>query len=87
MAVDVSLVSRGDAQPWTAVGAMLRGKANEELKVLRVWQSGPVAAGSAVQRVVVEAEAATEAPLGSFTLKLWDADMRRTVTLGNITFP
>lgn len=87
VAVEVALVSRGDAQPWTAVGAMLRGKANEELKVLRVWQSGPVASGSGAQRVVVEAEAASEFPQGSFTLKLWDADMRRTVTLGNVTFP
>ncbi|MCP3104196.1 DUF2381 family protein [Myxococcus sp. K15C18031901] len=87
VAVEVGLVSRGDAQPWTAVGAMLRSKTNDELKVLRVWQSGPVAPGSTSQRVVVEAEAASEAPQGSFTLKLWDVDMRRTVTLGNVTFP
>ncbi|GEL74895.1 hypothetical protein MVI01_66790 [Myxococcus virescens] len=87
VAVEVFLVSGGDAQPWTAVGAMLRGKANEELKVIQVWQSGPVAPGSDGQRVVVEAEVASESPRGSFTLKLWDADMRRTVTLGNVTFP
>ncbi|TQF08798.1 DUF2381 family protein [Myxococcus llanfairpwllgwyngyllgogerychwyrndrobwllllantysiliogogogochensis] len=85
--VDVFLVSRGDDQPWTAVGAMLRGKANEELKVLRVWQSGPVASDSTGQRVVVEAETASDSPQGSFTLKLWDADMRRTITLSNVTFP
>ncbi|WP_141593882.1 DUF2381 family protein [Myxococcus sp. AB056] len=87
VAVEVTLKYVGDAQPWTAVGAMLRGKANEEMKVLRVWQSGPVASGPAVQRVVVEAEAASESPKGPFTLKLWDADGRRTVTLGNVTFP
>nr|WP_255651356.1 MULTISPECIES: DUF2381 family protein [Myxococcaceae] len=87
VAVEVILMSRGDDQPWTAVGAMLRGKANEELRVLRVWQSGPMAPGSTFQRVVVEAEAASESPQGSFTLKLWDADGRRTVTLGNVTFP
>ncbi|WP_141621934.1 DUF2381 family protein [Myxococcus sp. AB036A] len=87
VAVEVILVSRGDDQPWTAKGATLRGKANEELKVLQVWQSGPVAPGSTVQRVVVEAEAASESPQGPFTLKLWDADGRRTVTLGNVTFP
>ncbi|WP_375743706.1 DUF2381 family protein [Corallococcus interemptor] len=87
VAVEVALMSRGNDQPWTAVGATLRGKANEELKVLQVWQSGPVAPGSDTQRVVVEAEAASEAPQGSFTLKLWDADGRRTVTLGNVTFP
>ncbi|RKH22066.1 DUF2381 family protein [Corallococcus praedator] len=85
--VEVTLKYVGDAQPWTAVGATLRSKTNEELKVLQVWQSGPVAPGSDTQRVVVEAEAASESPLGSFTLKLWDADGRRTVTLGNVTFP
>ncbi|MFP2900330.1 DUF2381 family protein [Corallococcus sp. 4LFB] len=87
VAVEVHLNSRGDDQPWTAVGAMLRGKANEELKVLRVWQSGPLAPDSTNQRVVVEAEAASKFPQGPFTLKLWDADGRRTVTLGNVTFP
>ncbi|WP_163785078.1 DUF2381 family protein [Myxococcus vastator] len=87
VAVEVTLKYVGDAQPWTAVGATLRGKANEELKVLQVWQSGPVAPGSDTQRVVVEAEAASESPQGPFTLKLWDADGRRTVTLGNVTFP
>ncbi|WP_141588619.1 MULTISPECIES: DUF2381 family protein [unclassified Myxococcus] len=87
VAVEVTLKYGGDAQPWTAVGAMLRGKANEELKVLQVWQSGPIAPGADTQRVVVEAEAASESPQGSFTLKLWDVDGRRTVTLGNVTFP
>ncbi|TQF10448.1 DUF2381 family protein [Myxococcus llanfairpwllgwyngyllgogerychwyrndrobwllllantysiliogogogochensis] len=87
VAVVVTLKYVGDAQPWTAVGAMLRGKANDELKVLRVWQSGPVAPGSDAQRVVVEAEAASNSPQGPFTLKLWDADMRRTITLSNVTFP
>ncbi|ADO70471.1 DUF2381 family protein [Stigmatella aurantiaca] len=87
VAVEVGLIHVGDAQPWTAAGAMLRSKGNEELKVLRVWQSGPLAPGSTNQRVVVEAEAASESPQGPFTLKLWDADQRRTVTLGNVTFP
>ncbi|RKG90457.1 DUF2381 family protein [Corallococcus sp. CA049B] len=87
VAVEVTLKYVGDAQPWTAVGATLRSKTSDELKVRQVWQSGPVAPGSDTQRVVVEAEAASESPQGSFTLKLWDADMRRTVTLGNVTFP
>jgi uncharacterized protein (TIGR02268 family) len=87
VAVEVTLVHVGDAQPWTAMGATLRSKTNEELKVLRVWQSGPLAPSSPNQRVVVEAEAASESPQGPFTLKLWDADQRRTVALGNVTFP
>ncbi|WP_342379813.1 DUF2381 family protein [Myxococcus stipitatus] len=87
VAVALILAPVGDAQPWTAEGATLRGKANEELRVLQVWQAGPVAPGSLTQRVVVEAESATESPEGSYTLKLWDADGRRTITLDNIVFP
>ncbi|ATB46365.1 DUF2381 family protein [Corallococcus macrosporus] len=87
VAVVVEFDAAGAAQPWTANGATLRGKANEELKVLQVWQSGPVSPELRGLRVVVEAEAASDAPRGSFTLKLWEADGPRTVTLGNVTFP
>nr|WP_216612712.1 DUF2381 family protein [Myxococcus xanthus] len=87
VAVVVEFDAAGAAQPWNATGATLRGKANEELKVLQVWQSGPVSPDSRGQRVVVEAEAASERFQGSFTLKLWEADGHRTVTLGNVIFP
>ncbi|WP_338873610.1 DUF2381 family protein [Myxococcus stipitatus] len=87
VAVSVQFDAAGAPQPWTAEGATLRGKANDELKVLQVWQSGPVAPDARGQQVVVEAEAASESLQGSFTLKLWEANGPRTVTLGNVTFP
>ncbi|RYY96955.1 MAG: DUF2381 family protein [Chitinophagaceae bacterium] len=37
--------------------------------------------------MVVEAEATAEAARGAFSLKLWEADGLRTVTIGNVTFP
>ncbi|MBU8900919.1 DUF2381 family protein [Corallococcus sp. M34] len=87
VAVELSLKPVADAQPWTAKEATLRSRANEELKVLQVWQSGPLGSGPDTQRVVVEAESSTESPQGPFTLKLWDADGRRTVTFSNVVFP
>ncbi|MBU8900981.1 DUF2381 family protein [Corallococcus sp. M34] len=86
VAVELVLRSGGDV-PWTAKEATLRGKAGEELRVLQVWQSGPLLSGPGFQRVVVEAESASEPPQGPYTLKLWDADGRRAVTLTNVVFP
>ncbi|NVJ00309.1 DUF2381 family protein [Myxococcus sp. AM009] len=86
VALEVSLMGlRGDL-PWTASGAALRGPPGTELKVLRVWQKSPVTSG-APGRVVIEAEASTESARGSFSLKLWEAEGPRTVTIGNVTFP
>ncbi|RJS13619.1 hypothetical protein DRW03_35965 [Corallococcus sp. H22C18031201] len=87
VAVEISLKPGGDVQPWTAKEATLRSKAGEELRVLQVWQSGPLVSGADFQGVVVEAESSAESPQGPFTLKLWDADGRRTVTLTNVVFP
>ncbi|MCP3105335.1 DUF2381 family protein [Myxococcus sp. K15C18031901] len=87
VAIEVHLKPVGDAQSWTAREATLRGKGGEELRVLQVWQSGPVVPGPGYQRVVVEAESSSEFPQGPFTLKLWDVDGRRTVTLTNVVFP
>ncbi|MBU8900864.1 DUF2381 family protein [Corallococcus sp. M34] len=87
VAIEVRLKPGEGVQPWMAKEATLRGKAGEELRVLQVWQSGPLVAGPGFQRVVVEAESSSESPQGSFMLKLWDADGRRTVTLTNVVFP
>ncbi|NVI97046.1 DUF2381 family protein [Myxococcus sp. AM009] len=38
-------------------------------------------------RVVIEAEASAESARGSFSLKLWESDGARTVTISNVTFP
>ncbi|QQR41929.1 hypothetical protein JKA73_22620 [Myxococcus xanthus] len=37
--------------------------------------------------MVTEVEATPESTRGSFSLKLWEADGARTVTISNVTFP
>ncbi|KFA90375.1 DUF2381 family protein [Archangium violaceum] len=80
--------------PWTAAGAVLRGPKGEVLKPLPLWQPEPVPPADAVAeeqkpllRVVVEVAASEAEARGTYTLTLWDAEHKRTVTLGNITFP
>ncbi|RKH34911.1 DUF2381 family protein [Corallococcus praedator] len=85
VAVDIQLTVKAGARPWIAKGTTLKGKAGVELTVLRVWQQRPIPAGE-IGRVVIEAEASATTR-GPFTLKLWEEDGPRTVTLGNVTFP
>jgi len=75
------------AQPWLAEGAMLTDRAGMELKVLPVWQRGFIVTDRKRQHIVVEAQAPREEAQGSFTLKLWEAGMGRTVSLSGISFP
>ncbi|WP_163785178.1 DUF2381 family protein [Myxococcus vastator] len=86
VALEVFLSDLQGERPWTASGAALRGPSGTELKVLRVWQASPTAPG-APGLVVIEAEASAESARGSFSLKLWEAEGPRTVTIGNVTFP
>ncbi|WP_426757363.1 DUF2381 family protein [Myxococcus sp. Y35] len=86
VAVEVGLHCPKDMPPWRANGAMLRGKSGEELNVVQVWQDTPAPSQEYI-RVVVEAEATPDAARGPFTLKLWEADGPRTITLGNVIFP
>lgn len=86
VALEVSLSGLRGGRPWTASGATLRGPSGTELKVLRVWQKSPIISGGN-GRVVIEAEAPAESARGSFSLKLWEAEGSRTVTIGNVTFP
>ncbi len=93
VAVEVWLVNPGTL-PWTAAGAVLRGPKGEVLKPLLLWQPEPVPPREAVaegpeprRRVVVEVLASETEAQGTYTLTLWDAEQKRTVTLGNITFP
>lgn len=86
LAVDVSLGFPEGGQPWKATGAALRDRSGKELNVLQVWQVAPTSSEKNV-RVIVEAEATPDPVRGPFTLKLWEADGPRTVTLGNVTFP
>ncbi|WP_367303425.1 DUF2381 family protein [Corallococcus exiguus] len=86
VAVEIQLVVKAGALPWVANGATLRGKAGAELKVLRLWQQGPIPVGE-FGLVVVEADAPSVAAQGAFSLKLWEAAGPRVITLGNVTFP
>jgi uncharacterized protein (TIGR02268 family) len=86
VAVDVKLVNPG-TQPWVAESAVLRGTNGEVLKPLPLWQPEPVAPGREPGRVVVEVLATEEQALGTYTLTLWDTERKRTVVLGEVTFP
>ncbi|RKI33970.1 DUF2381 family protein [Corallococcus sp. AB004] len=86
VAVDVLIAVKAGVLPWRAEGATLKGRTGEDLKILQVWQVTPILPGTS-GRVVVEAEAPAVAVQGPFSLKLWEADGPRSITLGNVTFP
>ncbi|WP_326522559.1 DUF2381 family protein [Archangium lipolyticum] len=84
VAIRLGLLNPG-AEPWTLAGAALVDKAGEEVELTR-WQEAPIPANGA-GAVVVGLKGA-RAQLGCpCTLKLWEAQGPRTVTLGNVTFP
>jgi uncharacterized protein (TIGR02268 family) len=84
MAVLVEL-QNDDAAPWMPQGAKLTSPKGEELKGT-VWPPEPVRPGKP-RTVFIEVQAEDAQTDGPFTLKLWEADGPRTVTLGNVTFP
>ena len=88
VALAVELTNPEGAATWTAEGATLtrEGSRGVSLKVLPVWQKGPLAPGG-TQLVVVEAEAPAKDTSGTFTLKLWGEGGTRTVTVSGVTFP
>ncbi len=93
VAVEVWLTNPG-AAPWTAAGAVLRGPKGEVLKPLPLWQPEPLLPSESQSerelrpgRVVVEVLATQEEARGTYTLTLWDAERKRAVSLGNVTFP
>jgi len=90
VAVDVWLENPG-TEAWTAAGAVLRGPKGQVLKPLPLWQPEPVPPSEpgarGTGRVVVEVLASEGEARGTYTLTLWDADQKRTVTVGPITFP
>ncbi|HYO58975.1 DUF2381 family protein [Archangium sp.] len=84
VAVRLGLLNPG-AEPWTLAGAALVDKAGEEVELTR-WQEAPIPANGA--GAVVVGLKGERAQLGCpCTLKLWEAQGPRTVTLGNVTFP
>ncbi|QRN94695.1 DUF2381 family protein [Archangium violaceum] len=74
-----------DAAPWMPQGARLTGPKGEELKGA-VWTPEPVRLGKS-RPLYIEVQAEDARTVGPFTLKLWEADGPRTVTLGNVAFP
>jgi uncharacterized protein (TIGR02268 family) len=88
VALELWLLNPEGAPAWTAEGAALtlEGKRGGALKVLKVWQEKPIPPGKD-RRVVVEAESPPDGARGPYTLKLWEADGARTVTLSGVTLP
>ncbi|WP_366934552.1 DUF2381 family protein [Corallococcus exiguus] len=85
VAVDAVIKVPEGQQPWTVSGAALKNTLGRELKVLRVWQQGPIAPASR-GRVIVEAEGPPDVADHVFSLRLWE-EGPRDITLGNVTFP
>ncbi|HSP77924.1 MAG TPA: DUF2381 family protein [Myxococcaceae bacterium] len=83
--LELWLANPAGAEPWKAAGAILLGPKGEALKA-SVWQVEPIPS-SEFLRVLIEVMAPDERTQGSFTLKLWDAEGQRVITIGNITFP
>ncbi|PTL75112.1 hypothetical protein DAT35_56670 [Vitiosangium sp. GDMCC 1.1324] len=84
VAVRLRLKNPG-AEPWTLAGAALVDSTGEEVE-LAAWQEASIPPNGAGAVVVgIEGERAQLAC--PCTLKLWEAQGPRTVTLGNVTFP
>ncbi len=79
------LLKNPGTETWTLAGAALVDSAGEQVELTR-WQKAPIPAKGAGAVVVgIEGE---RAQLGCpCTLKLWEAQGPRTVTLENVTFP
>ena len=84
MAVRLRLLNPG-AESWTAAGAVLKDATGAEVE-LSAWQESAIAPG-ARGFVVVGAEREPGQLACPCTLRLWEAQGTRTVTLGNVTFP
>jgi uncharacterized protein (TIGR02268 family) len=83
MAVRLQLANPG-AEPWLAAGAVLKDSTGAEVE-LSAWQASAIGPG-AFGFVVVGAERDPGQFACPCTLKLWEAQGPRTVTLGNVTF-
>ena len=84
VAVRLRLFNPG-AEPWTLAGAALVDSTGEQVE-LATWQEAPIAANGA-GTVVVGTPREQEQLACPCTLKLWEAQGPRTLTLGNVTFP
>ncbi len=73
------------AEPWTAAGAVLKDSKGEEVE-LSVWQETAIPPET-LGAIVVGAQRDPGQLSCPCTLKLWETQGPRTVTIGNITFP
>jgi uncharacterized protein (TIGR02268 family) len=88
IALTLRLQLPAGTEPWTAYGAALVDAAGREVPLLALWQPAPVAPGAEDWAVImVEAEATAEEATGPFTLKLWEASGKRSITLAGVIFP
>ncbi|HYO51181.1 DUF2381 family protein [Archangium sp.] len=85
LAIRLRLVNPG-AEPWTAAGAVLKDSTGAEVE-LSVWQESAISPSDLGGHVTVGAERDPRQLGCPCTLKLWEAQGKRTVTLGNVTFP
>jgi uncharacterized protein (TIGR02268 family) len=87
VAVAVTLGPTPGMQTWTTIRAELVGPGRRMLSVKHPWQQSPITDATQDRRVIIEADATEEETRGSFTLKLWEADGTRSITLSGVTFP
>lgn len=84
VAVELELKNPG-TKPWTLEGSVLRGAKGEEL--IPLLEGTPISILPGLSGIVmVELEATTDQAHGTYTLTLWDENMR-SITLGDVTFP
>ena len=86
VAVEVECEDPRKGASWEAQGATLVPREGAALRVLRVWQAEPTAAGLSSQ-LIVEAEATDTMSPGPYTLTIWAKGDKRSVILGNLMFP
>ena len=85
VAVAMVMENPGTA-PWTAKDAALLVGKGHDMKEAKVRQLTPIPPGQ-TGLVVVETELLAQEARGTFTLKLWDENGVRLVSLGGVTFP
>jgi uncharacterized protein (TIGR02268 family) len=84
VAVELVLLNEDSAETWAGDKAVLVGAHGEELEILSVWTTGPLAPGGR-GRVLVEAVG--ELYPSTYTLRVWQGDGARALIVENVTFP
>ena len=87
VAIEVVLIAKQEAPPWTAAGAELVGPGGRAVRVLSLRQREPVRFGGPPQRVLIDAEAPQEEAQGPFTLTVWNEGSTQSLILSGVTFP